>query len=172
MSMITYREITASIDNVIYPSSSPAYREGVMSLVGPRCNKSPGLSPAAGQMYIRKDPFLQKTARAEENVRIALGYLALEEVPRVSCDVGCTGDEPIRVRAACPLERRRDARSYPSALFRRDASWRCAVELLNSNDLFPPRLRLSFKSAFRVVDSQRLCRSLRSKPSRLRHVPT
>lgn len=82
-----------------------------------------------------------------------------------------SGAELSRVRSACPLEQRRDARSYPSALLMRDASWRCAV-LLNSNDLFPPRLRLSFKSAFRVVDSQRLCRSLRSKRSRLRHVPT
>ena len=44
-------------------------------------------------------------------------------------------------------------------------------ELLNSNDLFPPRFRLSLNSAFLVVDSHSLFRRLRTKPLRLRHVP-
>lgn len=45
-------------------------------------------------------------------------------------------------------------------------------ELLNSNALFLPRFRLFFNSALRLHDSQFLCRTLRTKRSRLRHVPT
>jgi hypothetical protein len=45
-------------------------------------------------------------------------------------------------------------------------------DFLNSNDLFAPRLRLSFNSAFRVVDSQNLWSTLGTNPLRLRQAPT